>query len=389
VDDVNESDSIEKSGSKKPSGLLKEPSCLIKEPSGPLKDPVKDMSGLKPSKIDGGFKPETVKPEVTPFDRSEIVAARGTADGLILRLDGRVKEESLREALSDFLMTRKAFLAGNDVALEWVGAKPATQLVESLERDVLAPYDIKVRASRLREGRSQLAVERGTTDSSKGSDRSGKSSGLGGKSDEVLRADPLKYEPAKLDRLDPSKTDSSRNRTLSLFDGMEALNRREETEPSDDIGRSFYERASHDKVVEDRSRAANELSLWDDPDSRIIYSTLRSGQRVESEHSIVVFGDVNSGAEIISGGDIIVLGCLRGVAHAGAYDESGGGRVIFALKLQASQLRIGSVISRGEGSGRFEGSGRDAGLGLPELARVDGTSIVVEGYQPKALWGRR
>jgi septum site-determining protein MinC len=122
--------------------------------------------------------------------------------------------------------------------------------------------------------------------------------------------------------------------------------------------------------------------LWDDPDARIIYGTLRSGQKVETEHSIVVFGDVNSGAEVIAGGDIVILGTLRGIAHAGAYDESGGGRVIFSLNLQPTQLRIGLVISRGGGEGSSRGSGT-------EVARVENNMIVVEPYQSRTVWVRR
>ena len=112
---------------------------------------------------------------------------------------------------------------------------------------------------------------------------------------------------------------------------------------------------------------------WDEADGRVVFQTLRSGQKVETEHSLVICGDVNSGAEIIAGGDIIVLGTLRGVAHAGAYDETGGGRFIFSLDLRPTQLRIGSIISRGSNE-RSE---------VPEMARVEGDMIVVEPYRSR------
>ena len=106
---------------------------------------------------------------------------------------------------------------------------------------------------------------------------------------------------------------------------------------------------------------------------------MRSGQRIESEHSVIVVGDVNSGAEIVAGGDIIVLGTLRGVAHAGAYDETGGGRLIFALNLAPTQLRIGAIISRGSSEGKHGA----------EVARVEGNLIVVEAYQARNIVLRR
>jgi septum site-determining protein MinC len=99
---------------------------------------------------------------------------------------------------------------------------------------------------------------------------------------------------------------------------------------------------------------------------------------------------VNSGAEVVSGGDIVILGTLRGVAHAGAYEESGGGRVILALNMQPTQLRIGAVISRGGATdsrpdGKVSDSRSSDGKLFVEIARVDGTFIVVEPYQTKTL----
>ena len=124
--------------------------------------------------------------------------------------------------------------------------------------------------------------------------------------------------------------------------------------------------------------------IWDDPDARVIYETLRSGQRMESEHTIIVVGDVNSGAEVVSGGDVIVLGRLRGVAHAGAFEESGGRRFIFALDLDPTQLRIGSVISRGDES-RGSSTKREV---RPEVAKVDTDRIVVQEYSARPRFSR-
>ena len=46
--------------------------------------------------------------------------------------------------------------------------------------------------------------------------------------------------------------------------------------------------------------------------------SLRSGQKIEEDGSIVIIGDVNSGAEVVAADNIVVLGTLRGLAHAGA-----------------------------------------------------------------------
>ena len=70
--------------------------------------------------------------------------------------------------------------------------------------------------------------------------------------------------------------------------------------------------------------------------------SLRSGQKIETEGSIVIIGDVNSGAEVIASDNIIVLGALRGLAHAGA---KGNKQAIIAAGLvDAVQIRIANIV---------------------------------------------
>lgn len=111
--------------------------------------------------------------------------------------------------------------------------------------------------------------------------------------------------------------------------------------------------------------------------ARLVKGPLRSGQRVYAEDNLMVFGDVNPGAELIAGGDIMVMGVLRGVAHAGVPDNSAA--VIAALSLRPTQLRIGPFISR---SPEFQEK-QDSG---PELARVDTEQIVIDSF-PRRLLG--
>lgn len=70
--------------------------------------------------------------------------------------------------------------------------------------------------------------------------------------------------------------------------------------------------------------------------------SLRSGQRLETEGSIVIIGDVNSGAEVIASDNIVVLGNLRGLAHAGAKGNKNA--IIAAGVLDAVQIRISNVV---------------------------------------------
>lgn len=70
--------------------------------------------------------------------------------------------------------------------------------------------------------------------------------------------------------------------------------------------------------------------------------SLRSGQKIEVEGSIVIIGDVNAGAEVIAADNIIVIGTLRGLAHAGAKGNKEA--IIAASTLDVVQLRISNIV---------------------------------------------
>lgn len=67
--------------------------------------------------------------------------------------------------------------------------------------------------------------------------------------------------------------------------------------------------------------------------------TLKNGQVLETESSIVVIGDVYPGSAIISAHDIIVFGGLFGEAYAGGNGNSK--HFIAALEMSPSKLKIG------------------------------------------------
>lgn len=71
---------------------------------------------------------------------------------------------------------------------------------------------------------------------------------------------------------------------------------------------------------------------------------LRSGQVMEFETSIVILGDINVGAQVVSTGNVIVLGNLLGTVYAGAAGRENA--FIVALKMNPIQIRISDVIAR-------------------------------------------
>ncbi len=102
----------------------------------------------------------------------------------------------------------------------------------------------------------------------------------------------------------------------------------------------------------------------------MIRRTLRSGRTVHSRGHVIVYGDVNPGAQIIATGDIIIWGKLRGTVHAGA--EGDMNAVICALDMSPNQLRIADLIAT---------SPQDKKRTIrPEVASVRADQIIVEAW---------
>ncbi|WP_041090445.1 septum site-determining protein MinC [Jeotgalibacillus soli] len=71
---------------------------------------------------------------------------------------------------------------------------------------------------------------------------------------------------------------------------------------------------------------------------------IRSGQVIEVEGDFLLIGDVNPGGMIMAGGNIYILGTLKGIAHAGCYGNEQA--VIVASQMRPSQLRISKHLNR-------------------------------------------
>lgn len=106
----------------------------------------------------------------------------------------------------------------------------------------------------------------------------------------------------------------------------------------------------------------------DSETSKVLPYTIRSGQTEDfPQGSLIIYGDVNSGGEVRAGGDIVVLGALRGNAHAGMNGRLSA--VVIAMELIPVQLQIGNFINR-----------RPIGQksrGYPEIARVGVEDVII------------
>ncbi len=96
--------------------------------------------------------------------------------------------------------------------------------------------------------------------------------------------------------------------------------------------------------------------------------TLGKRQVIESDSSIVILGNVEPGASVIAKGNIVVVGALRGNAHAGAAGNRDA--YIVALSMRPRMLRIGDIEAKRQ-------SVYQEGITIrgPKIAAIDGTRI--------------
>jgi septum site-determining protein MinC len=110
--------------------------------------------------------------------------------------------------------------------------------------------------------------------------------------------------------------------------------------------------------------------------TKFIRKTVRSGQIINYPGNIVIIGDVNPGSEVFAAGNIIVLGILKGAAHAGSTGNDKA--IIAALRLEPNVLQIAGTITKAPENGEKPS--------YPEVAKIKGKIIIVEPYSPNKFY---
>lgn len=229
---------------------------------------------------------------------ADIVTFKGIRDGLELRLDGNESFEVICDHLRQKLVTSSAFFnAGLKVTIICEARdlldEEQSLLKSILEENELVFHDI------LRE--PPMKVNRVFA--------------ILSNDDDEIPEEPI--EDASEEASIVNENDSEREKTfaesseeLKLFDVDPAL-----------------------------------MESGDEEEDVFIYRrTLRNGQTISYDGKVLVIGDINPGAEVIAGGDVVVEGNCRGVIRAGIPDNRDA--TITATKLMATQIRIADVIAR-------------------------------------------
>lgn len=84
--------------------------------------------------------------------------------------------------------------------------------------------------------------------------------------------------------------------------------------------------------------------MIDNQEVTSVATIVRSGQVLEVKGDLLLVGDVNPGGTVRAGGNIFIMGALKGIAHAGFTGRKEA--VIVASFMTPSQLRISDCFSR-------------------------------------------
>ena len=204
----------------------------------------------------------------------------------------------------------------------------------------------------------------------------------------VILDDKLPFQELLQDVADKFRESANffKNAKMAVTFRGRILNRAQEKELVDTIvshsGIHILCIVDEDMVAEEHYRKIMDSVLEEQTKEEGFFyrGTLRAGQVLESETSIVILGDVNPGANVISKGNIIVLGSCRGTVYAGAT----GDRSCFvaALVLKPIQIRIAdktvrSAITKRVDTGEYKME--------PKIAYIKDEHIYVKSISQEAL----
>lgn len=154
------------------------------------------------------------------------------------------------------------------------------------------------------------------------------------------------------------------------------------------FGAAPFSARTEEPLVPERNDEPTAVTPWADDSGEesasppyVYRGTLRSGQAVRHAGTVVILGDVNPGAQVVSGGDVLVWGRLRGTVHAGAMGDARA--VVAALDFEPVQMRIAQHIAmtpKGASNNPGYWFWKRESSGKPEVARVVNNQIFVDPW---------
>lgn len=194
-------------------------------------------------------------------------------------------------------------------------------------------------------------------------------------------------------------TNEQIDQLLTVIDEKSQLNIQYVLEENSDLEATFYDiihsedeasNEQHEVKKEEITSSANtdnsrvehklEEGITSKENLTMFYrGTLRSGQALESKESLIVLGDVNPGASVKAGKNVVIIGSLKGNVYAGTNGDQDA--FVMALNMNPVQLQIANVITRSQDNKFFSKSNKYA-----MIARIVSGQIIMENVSKSAIF---
>ena len=128
----------------------------------------------------------------------------------------------------------------------------------------------------------------------------------------------------------------------------------------------------------------NHLNFQEDENSGQFYrGTLHDGANIETEHSIIILGDVCEGSCVYSNKDVVVLGALRGDVYAGAGGSNN--HFVVALDFNPNTLQIGDLVYSGQPQKTSRWGFHKQPQAVPKIAYTYNAAVQIESITKELL----
>lgn len=133
------------------------------------------------------------------------------------------------------------------------------------------------------------------------------------------------------------------------------------------------------KSVEVAKEESNELpkEVKTEEYNKIFHGTLRSGQNLLAEGSVIIIGDVNPGATVNAGEHVIVIGSLLGNIVAG--NNGNFDAYVLALDMNPGQICINGIYGRSSDEPGFRKKSRIKKQF--QIAKIENGCITIENFK--------
>jgi septum formation inhibitor MinC len=303
-------------------------------------------------------------------DAPPAAVLRGTARGLEVVVDSTAALADITAAMVRRLVEAPGFFKGSDLRVRFDHGKLPAGYLAQLD-ELAVSYDLRIVEVTPAKPDKEPKAKTPTLSVTAGDADAVPVMGLaaGSAPSPAFEDEAPTNSNAQITRL-PAPTDLAE--PVMLADSDLELAETEDLPGPDTVGTAETFDEPTQTVAPVQLAASPELPQRNDPGTRVVMGPVRSGVILEHFGHLIIFGDINPGAEVRASGNIVVLGRLRGTAHAGIGQDVG---FILALRLEPQQLRIGRQVARAADS--------DTPASEPELAYGTGDSIIVERYQGK------